>query len=97
MARVCQGRRCEDDGLDSRVRIVQIDLASENSIQEYAGDPRIGPAIADPADRGSVERQCGLLARCRRDMGVPATPIATRVPSDPTGGVGHVWIGILQV
>src|SRR2546422_9203065 len=66
---------------------IRIDLGNERSIQQYASNPGLGPARANPADRRPGEGEARLRARRRRVRGGAAAPRSARSIRNPTGGV----------
>src|SRR5229473_1811494 len=96
MARIGQSGRREDVVHDSLRWRIRIHFAYEAAVEVYAGGPAVGPAVANPADRCSVEAQRGLRARRRRNSGVIATPRLACIQPYPSASVGHRWIRLLQ-
>src|SRR6266851_9604846 len=87
---------CEEIGMLRPFRLeVSIEVLDEGSIQEYAGDPALRSAGADPADPRSGEGDGRLRAR---DIGFRAGPFAVclvPIALDPIWAVRDGRIGIL--
>src|SRR5260221_8453541 len=70
-------------------------VSNDASIQDYSGDPALGSAVADPADRGPGEAERGLITRGRRYRGGPLAVWMVPIVQDPTGGISDSQTGLL--
>jgi len=88
MAHGSQARQGVDDRLGYVPLGIRVEgVGNDASIQDYAGDPGLGPAEADPADRGPGEGECGLIPPDRRYRSGPLAVRMVPVVPNPTGGI----------
>src|SRR5260221_421399 len=65
---------------------IRVEVLDEDAVQGYAGDSALGPASADPTDRGPGKGKARLRARRRRRPSGSGAPRPERSALSPTRG-----------